>query len=92
VHVFDVGNGAEAATYRVGPGQIWSSTVVDRAYRVYFADQDGMSSASTPAARCSGCLLPFRPTGLGKPLPHPQQRGRDSERRQVEPPVAAGDT
>jgi outer membrane protein assembly factor BamB len=41
VHVFDVGNGSEAATYRVGPGQIWSSTVVDRAYRLYFASQDG---------------------------------------------------
>lgn len=41
VHVFDVGNGSEAATYRVGPGQIWSSTVVDRTYRLYFAGQDG---------------------------------------------------
>ncbi|HEV7831055.1 MAG TPA: PQQ-binding-like beta-propeller repeat protein [Pseudonocardiaceae bacterium] len=41
VHVFDIGNGSEATTYRVGPGQIWSSTVVDRTYRLYFASQDG---------------------------------------------------
>ena len=41
VHVFDIADGAEAATYRVGPGQIWSSTVLDRTYRLYFASQDG---------------------------------------------------
>lgn len=41
VHVFDIADGAEAATYRVGPGQIWSSTALDRTYRLYFASQDG---------------------------------------------------
>ncbi|HEY3471619.1 MAG TPA: PQQ-binding-like beta-propeller repeat protein [Amycolatopsis sp.] len=41
VHVFDVGAGRETGTFgRVG-AQIWSSTVVDRAYRLYFGGQNG---------------------------------------------------
>jgi hypothetical protein len=41
VHVFDVRTGAETAKYGPVGTQIWSSTVVDRAYRVYFAGQNG---------------------------------------------------
>lgn len=41
VHVFDAANGAERATYRVTNTEIWSSTVVDKDYRVYFGGQNG---------------------------------------------------
>jgi outer membrane protein assembly factor BamB len=41
VHVFDVRTGAEAASYRIPGTEIWSSTVVDRDYRVYFGGQNG---------------------------------------------------
>jgi len=41
VHVYDTSTGAERATYRIGGTQIWSSTVVDKDYRVYFAGQNG---------------------------------------------------
>jgi outer membrane protein assembly factor BamB len=41
VHVYDVRTGTERATYRAGVSEIWSSTVVDKDYRVYFAEQTG---------------------------------------------------
>jgi outer membrane protein assembly factor BamB len=43
VHVYDVRTGTEVATYEIGPHltEIWSSTVVDKDYRVYFAGQNG---------------------------------------------------
>ncbi|WP_433277005.1 PQQ-binding-like beta-propeller repeat protein [Pseudonocardia xinjiangensis] len=41
VHGFDVRTGAETARYGPVPGQIWSSTIVDRAYRLYFGGQNG---------------------------------------------------
>jgi outer membrane protein assembly factor BamB len=43
VHVYDTRTGAELATYQIGPHitEIWSSTVVDKDYRVYFGGQNG---------------------------------------------------
>lgn len=41
VHVFDVHSGSEVARYGPVGAQIWSSTVVDRAYRVYLGGQNG---------------------------------------------------
>ena len=43
VHVYDVRTGTERATYEIGRQLrgIWSSTVVDKDYRVYFAGQNG---------------------------------------------------
>jgi outer membrane protein assembly factor BamB len=43
VHVYDVRTGTEVATYEIGPPPtlIWSSTVVDKDYRVYFAGRNG---------------------------------------------------
>ncbi|GHH86465.1 hypothetical protein GCM10018793_58460 [Streptomyces sulfonofaciens] len=41
VHVFDVRSGKEVARYGPVGGKIWSSTVVDRAYHLYFGGQDG---------------------------------------------------
>jgi outer membrane protein assembly factor BamB len=41
VHAFDVRSGAVIATYGPVGAQIWSSVVVDRAYRVYFGGQNG---------------------------------------------------
>lgn len=41
VNVFDVHTGSQVATYRVTKTLIWSSTVVDRDYRVYFGGQNG---------------------------------------------------
>jgi outer membrane protein assembly factor BamB len=41
VHVFDVATGTEAGRYGPIDGQIWSSTIVDRAYRLYFGGQNG---------------------------------------------------
>ncbi|MCU1685620.1 MAG: hypothetical protein JWQ81_6359 [Amycolatopsis sp.] len=41
VHVFDVRTGAELARYGPVGAQIWSSTVLDRAYDVYFGGQNG---------------------------------------------------
>jgi outer membrane protein assembly factor BamB len=49
VHVYDVHTGAERATYRIGGTQIWSSTVVDKDYRVYFAGQNGHVFGVSPA-------------------------------------------
>ena len=43
VHVYDVRTGTEVATYEIGQHltEIWSSNVVDKDYRVYFAGQNG---------------------------------------------------
>jgi outer membrane protein assembly factor BamB len=51
VHVYDVRSGAEVATYQIGPHitEIWSSTVVDKDYRVYFAGQNGHVYGVSPA-------------------------------------------
>jgi outer membrane protein assembly factor BamB len=49
VHVYDVRAGTERATYRIGGTQIWSSTVVDKDYRVYFAGQNGHVYGVSPA-------------------------------------------
>ncbi|HSZ43523.1 MAG TPA: PQQ-binding-like beta-propeller repeat protein [Trebonia sp.] len=51
VHVYDVRTGAEVATYQIAPHitEIWSSTVVDKDYRVYFAGQNGHVYGVSPA-------------------------------------------
>ena len=49
VHVYDVRTGTDRATYRIGGAEIWSSTVVDKDYRVYFADQNGNVYGVSPA-------------------------------------------
>jgi outer membrane protein assembly factor BamB len=41
VHVFDIATGTEKADYRVGNVEIWSSTIVDKDYRVYYGGQNG---------------------------------------------------
>jgi outer membrane protein assembly factor BamB len=41
VHVFRVADGSEAATYRPAAAQIWSSTVLDDRYHLYFGTQTG---------------------------------------------------
>jgi outer membrane protein assembly factor BamB len=41
VHVFRVGDGSEAATYRHSAAQIWTSTIVDASYRLYYGTQAG---------------------------------------------------
>lgn len=48
VHVLDVRTGQEAATYQVSGAQVWSSVVVDRGYRVYYAGQDGHAHGLDP--------------------------------------------
>lgn len=53
VHVLDTANGAERGSYRVAKAQIWSSTVVDKDYRVYFGGQNGHVYGVSP----SGALL-----------------------------------
>jgi outer membrane protein assembly factor BamB len=51
VHVYDVHTGTEVATYQIGPHltEIWSSTVVDKDYRVYFGGQNGHVYGVSPA-------------------------------------------
>jgi outer membrane protein assembly factor BamB len=49
VHVYDVRTGTDRATYRIGGAEIWSSTVVDKDYRTYFADQNGNVYGVSPA-------------------------------------------
>jgi outer membrane protein assembly factor BamB len=51
VHVYDVRTGTEVATYEIGRHltAIWSSTVVDKDYRVYFAGQNGHVYGVSPA-------------------------------------------
>jgi len=41
VHVFRLTDGSEAATYRRTTAEIWSATVIDNDYRVYFGTQSG---------------------------------------------------
>ncbi|HEY4024203.1 MAG TPA: PQQ-binding-like beta-propeller repeat protein, partial [Pseudonocardiaceae bacterium] len=41
IHVLDTRTGTERGTYLVTKTQIWSSTVVDKDYRVYFGGQNG---------------------------------------------------
>ena len=56
VHVYAVRIGTEVATYEIGPHLkvIWSSNVVDKDYRVYFAGQNGHVYGVSPAGWC--CL------------------------------------
>jgi outer membrane protein assembly factor BamB len=50
VHVYDVSTGTEVATYQIAPPTlIWSSNVVDKDYRVYFAGQNGHVYGVSPA-------------------------------------------
>jgi outer membrane protein assembly factor BamB len=51
VHVYDVRTGTEVATYQIGPPPtlIWSSTVIDKDYRVYFAGHNGHVYGVSPA-------------------------------------------
>lgn len=50
VHVYDVRTGTEVATYKLRRlTEIWSSTVVDKDYRVYFADQTDHVYGVSPA-------------------------------------------
>lgn len=53
VSVLDIASGAERAAYQVSRAQIWSSTIVDADYRLYFASRDGHVYAVSP----SGSLL-----------------------------------
>jgi outer membrane protein assembly factor BamB len=48
VHVYDVRTGREVATYRAAKTLIWSSTVLDRDYRVYFGGQNGHAYGLDP--------------------------------------------
>ncbi|MDQ2708323.1 MAG: PQQ-binding-like beta-propeller repeat protein, partial [Actinomycetota bacterium] len=41
VQAWDIRTGRRAASYGPLPAQIWSSTVLDRGYRLYFGTQDG---------------------------------------------------
>jgi outer membrane protein assembly factor BamB len=41
VHVFRTSDGTQATTYQAGQAQIWSATVIDAGYRVYFGTQSG---------------------------------------------------
>lgn len=62
VHVFAVASGGQRAAYHSGNAQIWSSTVIDRDYRVYFAGQNGHVYGVSPA----GTVL--FDTDLGAPV------------------------
>jgi outer membrane protein assembly factor BamB len=48
VTAFDVRTGAVVRSYRVNGQEIWSSTIVDRAYRLYYANQAGHVYGLTP--------------------------------------------
>jgi outer membrane protein assembly factor BamB len=48
VHVLDTATGTERGTYRVTKTQIWSSTVLDKDYRVYFGGQNGHAYGVSP--------------------------------------------
>src|ERR1700739_3604119 len=41
VHVFRTSDGTQATTYQATQAQIWSATVIDAHYRVYFGTQSG---------------------------------------------------
>ncbi|HJP77449.1 MAG TPA: PQQ-binding-like beta-propeller repeat protein [Pseudonocardiaceae bacterium] len=62
VHVLDTATGTERGTYRVTKTQIWSSTIVDKDYRVYFGGQNGHVYGLSPA----GVVL--FDVGLGAPI------------------------
>jgi hypothetical protein len=49
VHVFRVSDGSEAATYRHSAAQIWTSTVVDASYHLYYGTQAGHIIGLDPA-------------------------------------------
>jgi outer membrane protein assembly factor BamB len=49
VHVFRVRDGSEAATYRPTAAQIWSATILDARYRVYFGTQSGHAVGIDPS-------------------------------------------
>jgi outer membrane protein assembly factor BamB len=49
VHVFDVDTGAEQGKYLTANTNVWSSTVVDKDYRVYFGGQNGHFYGVSPA-------------------------------------------
>jgi outer membrane protein assembly factor BamB len=49
VHVFDVATGAERGKYVVTNTNVWSSTVVDKDYRVYYGGQNGHFYGVSPA-------------------------------------------
>jgi outer membrane protein assembly factor BamB len=62
VHVLDVRTGAETTRYGPVGAQLWSSPVVDRAYRVYVAGQNGHAYGFTPDGR------PLFDVDLGGPV------------------------
>jgi outer membrane protein assembly factor BamB len=62
VHVLDTATGRERGTYRVTKTQIWSSTVVDKDYRVYFGGQNGHVYGLSP----TGAVL--LDVNLGAPI------------------------
>ena len=62
VHVLDVRTGAETTRYGPVGAQLWSSPVVDRAYRVYVAGQNGHAYGFTPDGR------PLFDVDLGAPV------------------------
>jgi outer membrane protein assembly factor BamB len=41
VYVFDIRTGTETTRYGPIGAQVWSSTIVDKSYRVYFGGQNG---------------------------------------------------
>ena len=51
IHVYNVATGKEVATYQIRPHitEIWSSNVIDKDYRVYFAGQNGRVYGLSPA-------------------------------------------
>lgn len=48
VHVFRVRDGSQVADYHTPRAQIWSSTIVDRNYRVYLGTQSGHAFGLDP--------------------------------------------
>lgn len=48
VHVFGVGDGAQVASYKSSGDEIWSSTIVDARYRVYYGTQSGHAVGFDP--------------------------------------------
>jgi outer membrane protein assembly factor BamB len=51
VHVLNVSDGSEAATYRHSAAQIWTSTIVDRNYHLYYGTQTGHVIGLDPTGR-----------------------------------------
>lgn len=48
IQVWETGSGRRVAGFGPLPAQIWSSTVVDKAYRLYFGTQDGHALGLAP--------------------------------------------